>query len=72
MALLFENSMLNDMIAMLIILIAFVLVMQLIKNSDRLILTLIGILMGVMIAKHFPLFVEEVITLIDSGWRTTE
>ena len=64
--------MLNDLIAILIILIAFMLVMQLVRNSDRLILTLIGILMGVIIAKHFPLFVEQVFNFVDGGWRTEE
>jgi len=63
-----ENPLLNDLVVVLVILIAFTLFMQLVKNSDRLILTLIGILMGIIIAKHFPSLVEQFFTFVD-GWR---
>ena len=64
-----DSPFLNDVIALLIILLAFMLVLKLIKNSDRLILTLIGILMGVIIARYFPLFVEQVFSFVEGGWR---
>ena len=64
-----DSPFLNDVIALLIILLAFMLVLKLIKNSDRLILTLIGILMGVIIAKYFPLFVE-ILVFVDKRRRT--
>ena len=67
-----ESPSLSNLVTLMILLVTFLLLFKMIKNFERLIFTVIGLLMGLLIARHFPVFVEQIFTLIEGSWKTAE